>query len=160
MTPSKILIFEAFISKLRKEMDSLLESAKSAHLAATHEESKAEDRHDTFAIEASYLAAGHSARIRDLEQALKELEGFRTGTPARERVALGSVVTYETRGRIHHVLFARHAGGARIEIEGTHLQIISDTSPLGEVLFQARPGEEIEFELRGSVESLKILRLT
>ena len=54
MNKSKILA--AILEKLQSEIDALVRAAKSAHEAATHEESRAEDHHDTRGLEASYSA--------------------------------------------------------------------------------------------------------
>lgn len=68
-------ILKGFLEEVSREIAALTASARSAHQAATHEESKAADRHDTFAVEASYLAAGQSARVMELEKVRSELEG-------------------------------------------------------------------------------------
>jgi hypothetical protein len=65
---SKGEVLMRFLEQVSSEIAALTASARAAHQAATHEESKAEDRHDTFAIEASYLAAGQSARVMELEK--------------------------------------------------------------------------------------------
>src|ERR1035437_4898036 len=91
---SKELIIKGFIQKFGSELAALTQSARAAHLAATHEESKAEDRHDTFAIEASYLAAGQAVRVAELEKTLQEFEGYLTSGTTHTGISQGSLISY------------------------------------------------------------------
>ena len=72
----KSAVILQFIQKFEEEISALTQSAKAAHEAATHEESKSEDKHDTRAIEASYLAAGQAARLAELEKGLEEFRKY------------------------------------------------------------------------------------
>src|SRR3954451_22195157 len=55
---------------LAEELATLMQAAKAAHEAATHEESKAEDQHDTRGLEASYLAGAQAQRAAELHAQL------------------------------------------------------------------------------------------
>src|SRR4051812_33259314 len=63
----KTVIRSLLMEKLQAEADGLAQAAKAAHAAATHEESRAEDQHDTRGIEASYLAGAQAQRATDLQ---------------------------------------------------------------------------------------------
>ena len=158
---SKADVLMRFLEQVSSEIAAQTASALSAHQAATHEESKAEDRHDTFAIEASYLAAGQSARVMELEKVRSELEGYLTGTRESEIVVPGSLLSYESDGVVHWVLMAKSGGGFRTSLgeEGAQalaMQILSINSPLGSELLGLRAGDEIEVEIRGSVREFRI----
>ena len=58
--PKKQKLIEAILLELESELSVLADAAKAAHLAATHEESVAEDPHDTRGVEASYLAGAQA----------------------------------------------------------------------------------------------------
>src|SRR5581483_11142644 len=60
-------LVETVQQHLAEELATLMQAAKAAHEAATHEESKAEDQHDTRGLEASYLAGSGAARCRTPE---------------------------------------------------------------------------------------------
>lgn len=137
----------------------MLNSARAAHQAATHEESRAEDRHDTFAIEASYLAAGQAVRVQELKNTLLELEGYLTHSPSGDQVAPGCLVTYQSEDGKHQVLMTRLGGGAKANVQGSPFQILSSTSPLGKELLGLRAGEEVEVEVRGTPKPFKILAI-
>ena len=157
--PDKDLIIKGFIQKFEAELAALIQSAKAAHTAATHEESKAEDRHDTFAIEASYLAAGQATRVAELEKTLQEFEGFLTGGISHTQIALGSLITYQLDDKTFHAFVSSLGGGSKIQIDSTTIQTLSLQSPLGEALEGSKVDEEIEFEVRGSEKVYKIISI-
>ena len=156
MRPSKEAVLKAFAEKFKAEHAALIQSAKAAHQAATHEESKAEDRHDTFAIEASYLAAGQALRVQELEKTIEEFEGYLAGTAQHPAIDAGDLVSYECDGTVTHAFLAKNGGGTRLQINGATVQVISPTSPLGEELLGLKPGDEFEVELRGQTKTYRI----
>lgn len=147
----------ALISHLELELHGLIQSARAAHLAATHEESRAEDKHDTFAIEASYLAAGQAARVSELRATLLELkQHLETGTN-RNRIEVGSLVTLSSGGRTTLSLLANHGGGTRIQLEGIPLSLVSPLSPLGENLIGLKTGDEFEIEAKSGISVFRVV---
>ncbi|NBU22139.1 hypothetical protein EBS43_12140, partial [bacterium] len=58
----KSQILASIVQKLNHELQTIELSAQAALEAATHEESKAEDQHDTRGLEASYLARAQASR--------------------------------------------------------------------------------------------------
>ena len=159
MTPSKADVLKGFIGKFRAERDSLVASAKAAHLAATHEESKAEDKHDTFAIENSYLAAGQAARVAEIEQTLLEFEQYAINTAPHLQVGRGSYIAYRCDGSQYLALITVLGGGTKLEVEGKSIQVISLKSPLGEEFESARPGDEFTLELRGTEKDYRLVEI-
>src|SRR3954466_4202199 len=63
-------LVETIKTHLAEELATLMQAAKAAHEAATHEESKAEDQHDTRGLEASYLAGAQAQRAAELHAQL------------------------------------------------------------------------------------------
>jgi transcription elongation GreA/GreB family factor len=160
MRPTKDQIYSRFIDHLTLELTALTQSALAAHSAATHEESRAEDKHDTFAIEASYLAAGQSARIHEIEATLDEIKSYRESTPEPDRVRLGMILHYLQNGVRSCSLYAIHGGGTKIEISGIQIQILSKASPLGKELEGLRADDEVEIELNSTtVKTLRIIEI-
>ena len=148
------------IDHLRSEIGVLTQSARAAHSAATHEESKAEDKHDTFAIEASYLAAGQSTRVLELEATLQELEGYREGSLKADQVRPGALVCFSQNKIKTWVLFAVQGGGTKVEVSGIQIQILSRASPLGQELEGLRVGDEVEMELNPTtLKTLSIIEI-
>jgi transcription elongation GreA/GreB family factor len=152
----KAEILRALIQQVNRELAGLVTSARAAHEAATHEETRAEDRHDTFAIEASYLAAGQSSRILELENLKAELEGYLSGSPREDRVRPGCLVRYDSEEGSHLFLMTKSGGGLKILFEGNPLQTLSTASPLGKEFSGLCEGEEFEVELRGDPRIFRI----
>ena len=159
MELSKEAVLKGFIEKFKAELASLVQSAKAAHLAATHEESKAEDRHDTFAIEASYLAAGQAVRVAELESTILEFENYLSGGTSHAQIRLGTFFSYCLDGKIQHAFVSTHGGGSKIQLGNSMIQVLSLQSPLGEALEGAKLNEEIEFEVRGTEKTYQILSI-
>lgn len=139
-------ILLALIEHLERELSLLITSAKAAHLAATHEESRAEDRHDTFAIEASYLAAGQSARVQDLNETINELRGHLESALPFQKAGIGALVTLLRGNKESLTYLARHGGGTQIPTPDGQVSLLSPESPLGEMLIDLCEGDEFTVE--------------
>lgn len=140
---------QAFIDHFQAEVGALTRSAIAAHEAATHTETRAEDKHDTFAIEASYLAAGQSARVTELEAALIECQTHLEGMKKCDRIEKGAWVCVERDLDAHRPLYyliLSHGGGAQVRVGNTMVHILSPNSPLGEALQGLRAGDTVELE--------------
>ena len=66
----KPLLQQQVCQRLEADLALLLTAAEVARQAATHEESKAENKYDTRGLEASYLAAGQARRAEEIRRAL------------------------------------------------------------------------------------------
>lgn len=153
MSIHKQKIIDAILEKLTGELDVLIQSAKAAHEAATHDESRAEDHHDTRGLEASYLAEAQGKRIQDLEQliALFRNAAVRDFKPT-DTIDIGAVVELElhpSQKRSFYFLL-NHGGGMSVSIEGKPIQIITTNALLGEALLDKRLGDAIEIEAQNS----------
>lgn len=163
---SKIIL--AFISAFEGEVESLTTSAKAAHEAATHEESKAEDSHDTRGVEASYLAGAQAVRIAELKSVILEFKALldRSGvsTKPETRVAVGALVTIQpvdvdsqrAKGSPIAALFAVHGGGTTVEVEGKTYSIFTPNSPIGEAILGGVVGEVVEIESKGGSRAYRV----
>jgi transcription elongation GreA/GreB family factor len=172
MSVLKTRIIAAFIAKFELEVATQSESAKAAHEAATHEESKAEDSHDTRGVEASYLAGAQNARIAELKSVILDYKALladtelRRGSSAKtEKVAAGTLVTLQPlvdadsekpKGAAIHALFAVRGGGTTVEIDGRSYSIFTPTSPIGDAILGAAAGEIVEIESKGGNRAYRI----
>jgi len=151
---------EAFILHFEGELRALIESAKAAHLAATHEESRAEDRHDTFAIEASYLASGQAARVQDLSETLLELRFYLETKGSPLTIEAGSLVSLESNGKITHSFVAHHGGGTQIKTSvGDSITLVSPHSPLGENLIGLSEADSFTLEAKSGERTYRVVRV-
>lgn len=134
-------------------------SAKEAHAAATHTESKAEDQYDTRGLEASYLAGAQSRRALELNQTLAmfrtlQIKDFAKGDPI---LATALITLQDEDGRKNYYLLMPAGGGMTAACEGKKVQCITPQSPLGELLLGRRQGEEISLRTEGKERDFEIV---
>ena len=64
-------LLSEIIRRLEADHVLLLQAAKKAHEAATHEENIPDNKYATLGLEASYIAQGQANRAQEIQQALK-----------------------------------------------------------------------------------------
>ncbi len=129
---SKPLVLDALVDSLRGELDGLDVATAMARDEATHGESRPENRYDTRALEASYLAAGQGQRLAELRQLLAWVEQV-PAAPC-EVVRAGALVVVEDEQEHRRWLFIAPVGGATVEVSGEVVQVVSPRAALGRVL--------------------------
>ena len=155
----KVDVIRAFVNHFENELKVLTESATAAHEAATHDEAKSEDKHDTRAIEASYLAMGTAKRVMDLEEALKEFQGYLENPKECSKVEHGALLTLNHDAKITHSFFAKLAGGTKAKLETAYVSVVTDQSPLGQALFNSEKNEAIEVETKSGLKSYALISI-
>lgn len=152
----KRAVLAALIAEVQRSLDVMVEAAKIAHAAATHEEMKPENDKDTRGLEAGYLARGQSQRAAEIEATLRKLRAF----PVRacDVVQEGAlVVTIDVATRARSTVFIAPAGGGvKLDVDGTPVQAVSLSSPLGEALEDKGAGDIAEMGKR----KIEIVRVT
>ncbi len=150
-------ILNLLIEKLQLEVSGLLAAARAAHEAATHEESRAEDSHDTRGLEASYLAGAQAQRAAELGALISayRLMPLKDFGP-KDAIAPGALVELASleSGRKAHYFVVPRGGGAAVQSQGKSIQIIAPQSPLGEALVGRRQGE---VEAQGAVREYEVV---
>jgi transcription elongation GreA/GreB family factor len=156
-------LIDQVVSRLNDELSSLVQAAKAAHEAATHEESRAEDKHDTRGLEASYLAGAQAARATELQKMIsmfRQLSVRELGP--NDAIQIGAVVELELEPsgkRSFHCLVPL-GGGISMPIENQMVHFITPHAPLGEALFGKRVGDEVEIEsAQGQVREYSVIRI-
>jgi transcription elongation GreA/GreB family factor len=140
----------ALVTKLQGELETMRRAARDAREAATHEEAKPENDKDTRALEASYLAGGQAARVRDLEAAIKVVAGMKLlELDPGKSIVLSAVVTLEDENKVRATFFVAPFGGgtmlkAALGASSTSVQVVTPPSPLGRALLGRTEGEVIE----------------
>lgn len=141
----KVQIVQKIIAALSADLDLFSSAAKAAHEAATHAECLPDNKYDTTALEASYIAQGQANRAQEIRAAL---EGYRTmrmqyfddDTPIR----LTALVTLESSdGCRRRIFLGPHAGGKLIADRAGDIVVITPGSPLGKRLLGLRSGDEV-----------------
>ncbi len=136
-------LLQLIISRLKADHEVLLQAAKAAHAAATHEENIPDDKYETLALEASYIAQGQANRAQEIDTAIKlfrqlQLQQFTDESPIR----LTALVKLEDQdGQLRTVFIGPASGGLQVTSEGRTVQVISPESPMGQALIGNCCGE-------------------
>jgi transcription elongation GreA/GreB family factor len=154
-------LIEKILEKIQSEMDAQVRAAQAAHEAATHEESRAEDQHDTRGLEASYLAGAQASRAAELQQLiyiyrLLPLDNL----PPGARIAPGALVELEletTPTKRSFYFIAPQGGGLTVHSEGVQVQVLTPQSPVGEAIMGRKAGDFIEVEGKGAVREYHVV---
>lgn len=138
-------LLQTIIAGLEADLALFLGAARTAHAAATHEECLPDNKYDTTALEASYIAQGQANRAREIRLSLEayrnlELQMFDDETPVR----LTALVTLEDeKGNERQLFLGPQAGGMKIADAGGEIVVVTPASPLGRSLLGRLTGDEI-----------------
>ena len=158
MSIDKQKIIQTVRDALADELRALTGAAKAAREAATHEESKAEDHHDTRSVEAAYLAGAQADRVAELERLALVFRFFPVRDFAPEAVIEpGALVELETNETRAFYLIVPQGGGLVTRVEGQAVQMITPLSPMGEALLGRKRGDDVTIETRSGDREYAIL---
>lgn len=155
-------LLKLFEAQMEQLLAALTLSAKEAHAAATHTESKAEDQYDTRGLEASYLAGAQSRRAMELTQAIDvyrfvDVKKFGASDP----IAATAVIELRSEdGRSAHYLLMPKGGGMNATWNGKKVLTITPQSPLGEGLLGRRVGDEVTIRVEGTNRDFEIVAVS
>ena len=138
----------ALIARIVAQLDGTLtrfaDAARVSAADATDEHNRAENKYDTRATEASYLAAGQGRKALETVEARKAFVAMEPREFAPdEAVALGILVELEDDGERLWYFLGPSAGGTEVEHEEREVLVITPTSPLGQQLLGRRAGETL-----------------
>lgn len=156
---NKQQLLRKIIAALENDLALFSSAARAAHAAATHEECQPDNKYDTTALEASYVAQGQANRARDIRLSLEEyrsltLQEFDATTPIR----LTALVTLEDEaGNRRQLFLGPQAGGMKLSDNGAEVMVITPASPLGRALLGQRAGDEIESYVDAVAASFEII---
>lgn len=158
-------IVAAIQARLERELEVITREALAAHEAATHEESRAEDSHDTRGIESSYLAGAQAKKAAEIQQQILIYKFLKVKVfSKKDLIAPTAVVEIESVGPSSKksVYFIAPGGGGlaagmKIPNGSDQLQILTPVSPLGEELIGRKVGDTVEIEAQGGMREYEIL---
>jgi len=143
---SKERIIREITTALSADLKVLTTASRAAHAAATHAECLPDNKYDTTALEASYIAQGQANRAQEIRVALEcyrtlTMHTFDDGTPIR----LTALVTLEGwEGDVRRIFLGPQAGGMKIGDDDGEIVVITPGSPLGRSLLGLRTGDEVK----------------
>ncbi|MBD9413933.1 transcription elongation factor GreAB [Pseudomonas sp. PDM16] len=142
----KQLLQQQVCQRLEADLTTLLTAADVARQAATHEESKAENKYDTRGLEASYLAAGQSRRAEEIRRALNAWRTLQIRPYDDDTgIQLGALICLvDDRQLEQWLLLGPDGAGLKLEREGLEIMLITAQAPLGQQLLGRGPGDEVQ----------------
>ena len=156
---TKQQLVTTIIRQLQGDLDLFTSAARTAHAAATHEECQPDNKYDTTALEASYIAQGQANRAQEIRQSLESyrslaLQEFDETTPIR----LTALVTLEDEeGAERRLFIGPQAGGMKIADPDGEIVVITPASPLGRRLLGLLVGDELRVDEAGRGTSQTIV---
>lgn len=141
----------AVLSALETELARQTHAALDAREESISEESRAENKYDTHAQEAAYLAEGQARIATELAAAVVAWRSFTFPLPGHVVAQLGSLVTLEAGSRTDHILLGPTNGGLTFPSPDDALEItvVTLASPLGRALFGRAAGDAIPPSRKG-----------
>jgi transcription elongation GreA/GreB family factor len=135
-------LIKKIVALLEKDLAGLKSAALGTYAAATGEESKPENKYDTFALEASYLAGAQAKRVLDIESSLSvykmlEIRNF----TSQSKIESTALVEVDLDGKTTFVFIVPAKGSLTLNHEGLLIQVITPQSPLGEALLGLKVGD-------------------
>ena len=142
-SPQKREVVEAFLDKLRNHRSSLETRMADSRDEATHEQSRPENKYDTRALEASYLAHGQGRRLVDLVRVIGWLDSLNTDVP-HQRVGPGSLLRLDdVEMPSERWLLLSPVGGESISMGDQQVDLVGVQAPMA----QACMGLEVDDEV-------------
>lgn len=144
----KEALYRQILSRLEADYSLLLQAARTAHAAATHEENVPDNKYATLGLEASYLAQGQANRAQEIRAALGAfrqlvMQKFSVDTPIR----LTALVELEDEdGRRRLIFLGPAAGGLCLSFDGTEIMVVTPASPLGRELIGKQCGDLLNIQ--------------
>jgi len=157
---NKQALVRKIVAHLVEELEGNRRAARTAHAEATHEQSKAENKYDTRALEASYLAHGQARQMTELEASIAAFEAmdirkFDAGDP----ICAGALVELEHDGGRTFYFIGSKAGGMEVTHEKHAVLVLTPQSPLGAQLLGKRQGDLLELSLAGVEKKYRVVKV-
>ncbi|TWJ19543.1 GreA/GreB family elongation factor [Geobacter argillaceus] len=136
-------------------------AARTAHEAATHEECAPDNKYDTTALEASYIAQGQANRAQEIRGALEsyralQLRHFDDDTPIR---LTALVVLEDDEGGRKQVFLGPAAGGLKIADGAAEIFVITPQSPLGRALIGKQTGDQLQTGTGATLKTFTVVEV-
>ena len=143
---TKVQLIRLITERLNQDLALFLNAAKTAHEAAIDEENQPDNKYDTTALEASYVAQGQANRAQDLR---RSIETYRQLSPPSDSntIRLASLITIEDEsGCQKKVFIGPMEGGLRITTGSGDVMVITPASPLGKALIGRTVGDSVQIK--------------
>lgn len=155
---NKALLLEQIITELQSTHQNALAAAMRAYNTATNDENIAENKYDTLALEASYLAHGQAQRVAECAA---DIEAFKrlqvTDKKNKSTVKLGSLVALvDDLDNYKYIFLGPSSGGLKVIFSAKEIIVVTVGSPLGKALISRELDEQINVYIGEQVMNYEI----
>ncbi len=156
----KALLLKNMIQQLEEDLKTLRAAARATHEAATHEESKPENKYDTRALEAGYLAGAQAQRVAEVEEAIHFCKSLKLRSFGLEDpIQVSALVKLQSEDKLQHVLLMPKGAGMALFFEGLEIKVITGQSPFGRALTGQEVGQIIKVKTSKGSKEYEILEV-
>lgn len=171
----RITIEQSIQQALTAAYQDAVDAAKRAHDTATGSESVAENKYDTFGLEASYLAHGQSLRVAQCKEdilafeqlfvVLKHKAAIETlvETPINvtlevsKKISLGDLIELtDENDNVSRLFMGPSAGGLKVQTDEVSFMLITTQSPIGQQLLTREVDDEIALTVAGQCRCYEV----
>lgn len=150
------------IDKLHDDLHTAIASSERAHQSAIDKQNIPENKYDTLALEAAYLAHGQSLRIEALQAAVLVYQN--TPFPSYSQsstIGLGAKITLESDdGSQSQYFIGPSAGGLRIhDTLGKLVQVLTPQAPLGAAVMGKMLDDEVMLTIEGVTAYYSVIHI-
>lgn len=142
---NKQRLLQYIIDQLAHDQSVQFNAALTAHEASTHEENIPDNKYETLALEASYLAQGQANRAQEIKRALesyKQLSLLQFNVDSA--ISLTALITLAgDDGTTRQVFIGPLEGGMKVADHEGDIVVITPASPLGRDLIGKCVGDMV-----------------
>jgi transcription elongation GreA/GreB family factor len=157
---NKINLVRIIIEQLTHDLAVQFNAALAAHEASTHEENIPDNKYETLALEASYVAQGQANRAQEIRRALEAYKQLTLGKFNDESViGLTALVTLAgSESTIRTFFIGPLEGGMKLldDLTGIEIMVITPASPLGKNLIGLGVGDMVRLRIGSGTKEFEI----
>ncbi|MEH6452207.1 MAG: GreA/GreB family elongation factor [Psychromonas sp.] len=155
---NKQLLLDTLLIELNRVQQIAVDAVKRAHAIASDKANIPENKYDTLALEAGYLAQGQSKRV---EQCTADIQCFKKlNHLASDKVKSGALVLLLDENDHEKWLFlGPAAGGLKIVFDNKTIVVVTVSSPLGKAINQAEVGQEVNVNIAGKQMGYEVMEI-
>jgi len=155
---NKSLLLKQILAALEANHQGAVDAAMRAYNTATDDENVAENKYDTLALEAAYLAQGQAQRVAECEADLAAFAKLELANCShQEAVGLGSLVyLVDEAGADKYLFLGPSAGGLKLTFCDKEIIIITPSAPLGQALLGRFVDDDIDINVGGQIKNYEI----
>lgn len=140
-------LIDHLIIELEATYETALTAAKRAHSTATDKANVAENKYDTLALEAAYLAEGQAKRASECHTDLYAIQNLKAlDYTLNDAIVVGALVKLiDQHNKLLSLFLAPVSGGLKFVFEQRTIVVITQSSPLGKKLLGKFVDDEFAF---------------